>query len=1000
MSFQPLTSLVVAVALVIAVGACTRPSLPTPTHTPSPTATNTPTPAPTLKPEPTASPTAAPSPTPTATLTPSPTPTPEPTASPTAAPSPTPTATLTPSPTPTLEPTTSPTAAPSPTPTATLTPSPTPTPEPTASPTATPSPTPTATLTPSPTPTPEPVPPPFVKWHFGDDVRPEEREALQRGVQMMYDFAKAVDLPRPSGEIRIHVSHDPEELGRVYSEKIGWDVERATDSWRSRGETAGQAGLGWMMVKVKPPDADLDDRYLARLKSLAVHEMVHAAYQHGLFEGATLGRLFTRAPPWLLEGMANFYRILAFAHFEEPGLSLDRQHYIQTVRGVSLSLSEVEEYPGGAGGTSENWRCIYGCGALAAELLASDVGVRGLTAFFIQRQPDVSWESTFENAYGISVDDFYRSFEEHRAAGYPALTIPVAPILPAPTVAPTPTQQPGVAEVRYIDDPEVPYLKWEVGPEVPNEIYQYFRSGVLDMHRYASSLGLPPLPDYATFYVYHDPESAARTMARLERRRLEDARRKFADDEWRGVAGLDPENEDSGWIMVNLLAYVRFPEAKLHMRTAAHELSHVYQYTLQRHGRFDTTHQDVRVIGPAWIQEGFATFHSERALAMGGVVPYEQSRQELIRQSLRVDVQLEESETYVGLQAGPGRYDMAAMASELLAAKAGEETLIGFWRLLGPDTPWREAFESAFGMTIEEFYPLFEEHRADGFPELGLPDIAPRTPLATADREALAALYDATGGVNWEKNDNWLTDEPGSSWHGVTADREGHVTILDLRDNRLSGELPPELGNLSRLRELRLRDNQLNGEIPPELGNLFNLEVLSLARNRLSGAIPPGLGNLALLTALRIWGNELNGEIPSTLANLSLLRSFAVGGNELTGEIPPWLGDLPNLQSIYLGEGRLTGTIPDNLAKLTDVSYFNVNRNRLTGDIPSWLADFPLRQLYLNDNQLTGDIPSGLSDLPDLEWLWLGGNSLSGCVPGALRDITNHDMERLELPDC
>ena len=568
---------------------------------------------------------------------------------------------------------------------------------------------------------------------------------------------------------------------------------------------------------------------------------------------------------------------------------------------------------------------------------------------------------------------------------------PTATATPAPT--PTPSILPDTPGVREFQDPDIPYLRWEVGPDVPDSIFYDMRKGIVPMHRYASSLGLPPLPDYATFYIYHDPESAARTLARLERRRLEDARQMVADGGWAGLAGLEPADEDSGWIMINL----RYP---VYMRTAAHELSHVYQYTLQKHGRFDTTHQEVRVIGPAWMQEGFAIFHSDRALAMGGLVPYEQSRQELIRQSRQVDVQLEETETYDGLKAGPGRYDMAAMASELLAAKAGEETLISFWTLLGPDTPWREAFEAAFGMTVEEFYPLFEEHRADGFPELDLPDIAPRAPLATADREALTALYDATGGVYWEKNDNWLTDEPGSKWHGVTTDREGYVTVLDLRDNRLSGELPPELGNLSRLRELRLRENQLSGEIPPELGNLFNLEVLSLVRNRLSGPIPPGLGNLAVLKELSIWGNELNGEIPSTLANLSLLRHFSVGVNELTGEIPSWLGDLPGLHSIHLSENQLTGAIPDNLAKLTDVLYFNVNRNRLTGDIPSWLADFPLQQLFLNDNQLTGDIPNGLSDLPDLEWLWLGGNSLSGCVPGALRDIPNHDMDRLGLPDC
>ena len=38
--------------------------------------------------------------------------------------------------------------------------------------------------------------------------------------------------------------------------------------------------------------------------------------------------------------------------------------------------------------------------------------------------------------------------------------------------------------------------------------------------------------------------------------------------------------------------------------------------------------------------------------------------------------------------------------------------------------------------------------------------------------------------------------------------------------NRLTGEIPPELGGLSNLTELSLRDNQLTGEIPPELGGL------------------------------------------------------------------------------------------------------------------------------------------------------------------------------------
>ena len=81
---------------------------------------------------------------------------------------------------------------------------------------------------------------------------------------------------------------------------------------------------------------------------------------------------------------------------------------------------------------------------------------------------------------------------------------------------------------------------------------------------------------------------------------------------------------------------------------------------------------------------------------------------------------LKDTETYDGLLAGPGRFDLAALAAELLAAESSEAALIEFWTLLGPNNTWQEAFETAFGMTIDEFYPLFERHRANGFPALDL----------------------------------------------------------------------------------------------------------------------------------------------------------------------------------------------------------------------------------------------------------------------------------------
>ena len=97
------------------------------------------------------------------------------------------------------------------------------------------------------------------------------------------------------------------------------------------------------------------------------------------------------------------------------------------------------------------------------------------------------------------------------------------------------------------------------------------------------------------------------------------------------------------------------------------------------------------------------------------------------------------------------------------------------------------------------------------------------------DREALVALYNATNGENWNGSANWLSDAPLGEWDGVNTDDDGRVTELRLRDNDLSGEIPPELGSLSKVTWLDLQDNDLSEEIPPELGSLSKLELRRLS---------------------------------------------------------------------------------------------------------------------------------------------------------------------------
>ena len=50
----------------------------------------------------------------------------------------------------------------------------------------------------------------------------------------------------------------------------------------------------------------------------------------------------------------------------------------------------------------------------------------------------------------------------------------------------------------------------------------------------------------------------------------------------------------------------------------------------------------------------------------------------------------------------------------------------------------------------------------------------------------------------------------------------------------ITGEIPPEIGNLTNLTSLYLSNNQLTGEIPPEIGDLTNLTYLNLSWNELT----------------------------------------------------------------------------------------------------------------------------------------------------------------------
>ena len=79
-------------------------------------------------------------------------------------------------------------------------------------------------------------------------------------------------------------------------------------------------------------------------------------------------------------------------------------------------------------------------------------------------------------------------------------------------------------------------------------------------------------------------------------------------------------------------------------------------------------------------------------------------------------------------------------------------------------------------------------------------DISGTGPRPSIDREALIAFYNETGGPGWTNRSNWVSNTPIGTWYGVSADDDGRVVGLRLRDNNLSGSIPADLRHLGEMK--------------------------------------------------------------------------------------------------------------------------------------------------------------------------------------------------------
>ncbi|KAL5573832.1 hypothetical protein UlMin_023429 [Ulmus minor] len=111
----------------------------------------------------------------------------------------------------------------------------------------------------------------------------------------------------------------------------------------------------------------------------------------------------------------------------------------------------------------------------------------------------------------------------------------------------------------------------------------------------------------------------------------------------------------------------------------------------------------------------------------------------------------------------------------------------------------------------------------------------------------------------------------------------GLVKNIDLSNNKLMGEIPKGITELTGLVSLNLSRNNLSGKIPSEMGQLIWLDALDLSNNQISGIIPSSLSRVDRLGVLDLSNNNLSGKIPTSTQLQSFDAATYMGNPELCG---------------------------------------------------------------------------------------------------------------------
>ena len=464
------------------------------------------------------------------------------------------------------------------------------------------------------------------------------------------------------------------------------DLSTGANAW------AGEINIGRQLYNTTEPDFPI------------AHEYFHVLQ----FHWAQLTTNHFETPNWLSEGTAvyaeNLYERERLG-WTGSGIRAQWWHHATGPGIASLPLGHWAFHHGGRG--DERVHAGYNVGALATDwLVRRAAAASGGTRFAPLQSPELiarpdydahheffrllltaaNWEEAFEAAFGIAVDDFYEVFEEYRTA------------LGARYV-------PHLADDR--DEPLLLFLG-EVSPDTRIRSREQFDTAQeLFRDRFASG------PVEYTVFVAADQSS-----------RVDYPVLAAADQEWTKATGAHSDGTGesllTGGICKATIAgvYLSLTLANCEEEELAYSLGRYHFDTvlsrLLSAERFMRAQFGWEPPGPYWLQLAARDYAVSAYRDAVGIETLDEARRARSQLARRVAAPLSSLAASPELDATPDEAAEALsfLAGDWLVTRAGEPSIFEYYRLLESTDNWQEAFEAAFGITIEGFYQEFAEYRA------------------------------------------------------------------------------------------------------------------------------------------------------------------------------------------------------------------------------------------------------------------------------------------------